>query len=70
MEDLSACLTFCVCVFIDDDLSFESFLKGHRVDPSWNAQEAANGETALHLVELQDFKVTFMTSTWQAVISN
>ena len=49
-------------LFCDDDpILRKLFTRSiRRVAPTWKLQEAANGETALHLVESQQFDVIFL----------
>jgi CheY-like chemotaxis protein len=50
-------------LFVDDDQVLRKlFARSLRraVGPSWKLREAANGETALHLVESNDFDIIFL----------
>ena len=46
-------------LFVDDDLVIRKLFKRcvQRVAPSWKLKEAANGETAIQLVESNNFDV-------------
>ena len=49
-------------LFVDDDLIVRKLFRRCvlRVAPTWNIEEAANGETALRLVESNEFDIVFM----------
>lgn len=49
-------------LFCDDDRVLRKLFTRslRRVAPTWKVQEAANGETALHLVESQEFDLIFL----------
>jgi signal transduction histidine kinase/ActR/RegA family two-component response regulator len=58
-EDLPETLSV---LFIDDDLVLRKlFVRGiKRVQPGWDVQEAASGESALALLTIQDFDLIFV----------